>query len=63
MYLSIYFILLDWKLDHIQIICNSLPETTDVADNFGDGGMLLGQERLTCFHFVNYTCWLKKYIA
>lgn len=55
MYLSIYFILLDWKLDHMKINCNSLPETTGVVDNFGDEGMLLGQERLTCFHFVNYT--------
>lgn len=55
MYLSIYFILLDWKLDHMKINYNSLPETTGVVDNFGDEGMLLGQERLTCFHFVNYT--------
>lgn len=30
--IDVNFILLDLKLDHIQIICNSLPETTGVAD-------------------------------
>lgn len=46
------FIFLDWKLDHIIIICNILPEPTYVADNFGDYGVLLGQECLTCFYWL-----------
>jgi len=54
--MSTYFICLHWKLGHIKIICNSLPETTDAADNFGDYGMLLGQECWTCFPLVNYAC-------